>query len=237
LRSIRPKGGASVRLRRGLASEVLRDVRTLDRKIADLNGRIEAEVEASGTTLTQIFGVGPILAARIIGTVGDGARFPTKAHFASYSGTAPLEASSGEVVRHRLSLAGNRHLKATPCTWSPYARQGPTLGVGPTTARRSLRASPTRKRCGVSRGASQMPSSGASWQIRRRLLAAPLDKEEPRMNLLRDRVNKRDARFLSRCSKSLVPEQRGTWGGTRLLWPQPSARRGSGPPRLDGGRP
>ena len=89
---------------------MLRDVRTLDNKIADLNGRIEAEVEASGTTLTQIFGVGPILAARIIGTVGDVARFPTKAHFASYSGTAPLEASSGEVVRHRLSLAGNRKL-------------------------------------------------------------------------------------------------------------------------------
>jgi transposase len=110
LRGIRPKGGASLRLRRGLASEVLRDVRTLDRKIADLSGRIEAEVEASGTTLTQIFGVGPILAAKIIGTVGDVARFPTKAHFASYSGTAPLEASSGEVVRHRLSMAGNRHL-------------------------------------------------------------------------------------------------------------------------------
>jgi transposase len=54
--------------------------------------------------------VGPILAARIIGTVGDVARFPTKAHFASYSGTAPLEASSGEARRHRLSLAGNRKL-------------------------------------------------------------------------------------------------------------------------------
>jgi transposase len=93
-----------------LASEILRDLRTLDRKIADLNGRIEAEVEASGTTLTQIFGIGPILAARIIGTVGDVGRFPTKGHFASYSGTAPLEASSGEAVRHRLSLAGNRHL-------------------------------------------------------------------------------------------------------------------------------
>jgi transposase len=62
------------------------------------------------TTLTQIFGVGPILAARVIGTVGDVMRFPTKAHFASYSGTAPLEASSGEVLRHRLSMAGNRHL-------------------------------------------------------------------------------------------------------------------------------
>jgi transposase len=68
LRGIRLQGGASARLRRRLASEMLRDVRTLDRKIADLNGRIEAEIEASGTTLTQIFGVGPILAARIIGT-------------------------------------------------------------------------------------------------------------------------------------------------------------------------
>src|ERR671910_2071823 len=68
LRGIRPQG-ASARLgRRRLASEVLRDVRTLDRKIEDLNERIEAEVETSGTTLTEIFGVGPILAARIIGT-------------------------------------------------------------------------------------------------------------------------------------------------------------------------
>ncbi|MDQ3318169.1 MAG: IS110 family transposase, partial [Actinomycetota bacterium] len=64
----------------------------------------------SGTTLTEIFGIGPILAARVLGTVGDVGRFPTKAHFASYSGTAPVEASSGEVVRHRLSLAGNRKL-------------------------------------------------------------------------------------------------------------------------------
>lgn len=93
-----------------MASEILRDVRALDRKIADLNERIEAEVEASGTVLVEIFGVGPILAAKIIGAVGNVARFPTRAHFASYSGTAPVEASSGEVVRHRLSLAGNRHL-------------------------------------------------------------------------------------------------------------------------------
>jgi transposase len=67
-------------------------------------------VEASSTTVTEIFGVGPILAATILGTVGDVARFPTKAHFASYSGTAPVEASSGEVVCHRLSLGGNRKL-------------------------------------------------------------------------------------------------------------------------------
>jgi transposase len=110
LRSIRPKEGVSARLRRRLASEVLRDIRTLDRKIADLGGRIEAEVETSGTTLTRIFGVGPILAATIIGAVGNVGRFPSKGHFASYAGTAPLEASSGETVRHRLSLAGNRKL-------------------------------------------------------------------------------------------------------------------------------
>jgi transposase len=55
LRSIRARGGASERLRRRLASEILRDVRTLDRKIAALSDRIEAEVEASGTTLTEIF--------------------------------------------------------------------------------------------------------------------------------------------------------------------------------------
>jgi transposase len=68
LRGIRPRGCASARLRRRLASEVLHDIRTLDRKIADLNGRIEAEVETSGTTLAEIFGIGPILAAKIIGT-------------------------------------------------------------------------------------------------------------------------------------------------------------------------
>jgi transposase len=60
----------------------------------------------------DLFGIDvPYSGAKIIGTVGSVARFPTKAHFAPYSaGTAPVEASSGEVVRHRLSLAGNRHL-------------------------------------------------------------------------------------------------------------------------------
>jgi transposase len=45
-----------------------------------------------------------------LGIVGDVSRFPSKAHFASYAGVAPIEASSGEVLRHRLWLAGNRSL-------------------------------------------------------------------------------------------------------------------------------
>jgi hypothetical protein len=181
LRGIRLQSSSSRLRRRLLASEVLRDVRTLDRKIAELSGRIEAEVEASDTTLTQIFGIGPILAAKIIATVANVARFPTtKAHFASYSGTAPVEASSGDVVRHRLSLWPATDTSTAPCTWWPYAKPGRTLGAEPTTARSSRRASPARRRCGASRGASPMPFSRALWQIRRSSHAALLDKEEPR---------------------------------------------------------
>ena len=58
----------------------------------------------------ELFGVGPVLAARFLGEVGDVRRFPTKHHFAAHTGTAPLEASSGQVVRHRLSRAGDRKL-------------------------------------------------------------------------------------------------------------------------------
>jgi transposase len=109
LHRARPKHPAG-RIRRGLASELVRDVRALDRRIAQLDERIGVEVKTSGTMLTEIFGVGPILAAKIMGIVGDVSRFPSKAHFASYAGVAPIEASSGEVVRHKLSLAGNRRL-------------------------------------------------------------------------------------------------------------------------------
>lgn len=109
LRRARPRHPAG-RVRRKLASELVRDVRALDRRIAELDERIAVEVETSGTTLTEVFGVGPILAAKILGIVGNVGRFPSKAHFASYAGVAPIEASSGEVVRHRLSLAGNRSL-------------------------------------------------------------------------------------------------------------------------------
>ena len=109
LRRARPAHQAG-RVRKQLASELVRDVRALDRKVAELDERIREEVEASGTALTEIFGIGSILAAKLAGIVGDVARFPSKAHFASYAGVAPMEASSGEVVRHRVSLAGNRHL-------------------------------------------------------------------------------------------------------------------------------
>lgn len=78
LRRVRP-GSAPERTRRQLATELVRDVRRLDRLVSDLDRRIRGAVAESGTSLTEVFGVGPLLAARIIGRVGSVARFPTKA--------------------------------------------------------------------------------------------------------------------------------------------------------------
>lgn len=72
--------------------------------------QIAGLVAASGTGLTGLLGVVPVIAGRILAEVGDVARFATKDAFASYNGTAPIDASSGDQVRHRLSRAGNRRI-------------------------------------------------------------------------------------------------------------------------------
>ncbi len=96
--------------RKRLAREHVGDIRRLDRDIAAMKARITDAVIASGTTLTELHGVGPITAALILGHVGDPARFRTRHQFASYNATAPIEASSGPRVRHRLNPRGNRTL-------------------------------------------------------------------------------------------------------------------------------
>jgi transposase len=73
-------------------------------------GAHQGRVAQANTSLLQLFGVGPVPAARFLGEVGDVRRFPTKHHFAAHTGTAPLEASSGQVIRHRLSRSGDRKL-------------------------------------------------------------------------------------------------------------------------------
>src|ERR1700748_1783588 len=69
-----------------------------------------ALLAATGTSVTGLHGMGPSGAARLLIEVGDITRFPTRAHFASWNGTAPIDASSGDQVRHRLSRAGNRQV-------------------------------------------------------------------------------------------------------------------------------
>jgi hypothetical protein len=72
--------------------------------------KLAAAVKASGTSLTGIFGVGPVIAATVIGDVAGVARFATRDRFAAYNGTAPIEVSSGNRKIYRLSLRGNRRV-------------------------------------------------------------------------------------------------------------------------------
>jgi transposase len=67
-------------------------------------------VTATDTSLLGLHGIGPSGAARLLVEVGDLARFPDRNHFASWTGTAPIDASSGEHTRHRLSRGGNRQI-------------------------------------------------------------------------------------------------------------------------------
>jgi Transposase IS116/IS110/IS902 family len=66
--------------------------------------------DRTGSHLMDIHGIGPAGAARILADVGGIARFPHRGHFASWTGTAPVDASSGQHLRHRLPRAGNRRL-------------------------------------------------------------------------------------------------------------------------------
>jgi transposase len=109
LAAVTPAGQAAV-TRHELAADLVADVCGLEQRIAAVEARIKAAVAQSKTSLLELFGVGPVLAATFLGEVGDIGRFPTKHHFAAHTGTAPLEASSGQVIRHRLSRAGDRKL-------------------------------------------------------------------------------------------------------------------------------
>ena len=97
-------------LRARLAAQHVDDIRLLDGKIAAMRDEIADLVTASGTHLTDLYGVGPVIAGRILAETETITRFPSKDHFASYNGTAPIDVSSGEQVRHRLSRCGNRRL-------------------------------------------------------------------------------------------------------------------------------
>ena len=109
LRSVRPTDGV-VAERKAQAQELLADLRRLDAAITGVRKRIVVAVDALKTSTTDVYGVGPIVAALVVGHSGDVRRFATRHHFASYNGTAPIEASSGPKKRHRLNARGNRQL-------------------------------------------------------------------------------------------------------------------------------
>lgn len=109
LRGIRPRDAAGKTLR-SLAADLLTEIRHLDRRIAKAANKIATAVSASETTLTKLCGIGDVTAGKILARVGTITRFRSAAAFASYTGTAPIDVSSGDVTRHRLSRAGDRQL-------------------------------------------------------------------------------------------------------------------------------
>jgi transposase len=103
-------------------------LRELDGEICQLADQLTTLVAASRTRLVDLVGIGPILAARILGEVGDVARFPDADHFAAANGTAPIPVASGRTDRHRLNRGGNRrrnravhYVALTQATWEPRA--------------------------------------------------------------------------------------------------------------------
>ena len=93
-----------------LARDLIEDLVRLDEQMKASRKRIATTVAASGTTLTDLYGVGPVVAAMVIGHTKDVGRFATKDRYASYTGTAPIEVASGPRQVHRVSKRGNRQL-------------------------------------------------------------------------------------------------------------------------------
>jgi len=93
-----------------LATAFLEDLRRIDAQIRETRKKLAVAVQATGTSLTGLFGVGPVIAAAVIGDVRDVSRFGGRDHFAAYNGTAPIEVSSGPRKIYRLSRRGNRRL-------------------------------------------------------------------------------------------------------------------------------
>jgi transposase len=109
LNTVRPRDVVG-KTRRWLASELLHELVTIDKKIKIANQELTDLVASTGSRLQDLHGIGPSGAARLLGDIGDIARFASRAHFASWNGTAPIDASSGDQHRHRLSRAGNRRI-------------------------------------------------------------------------------------------------------------------------------
>jgi transposase len=109
LASVRPRDVVG-KTRKRVAMELVVDLERLYARKKAANKELKDLVQATGTSLLDLHGIGPSGTARLLVEVGDITRFPDRNHFASWTGTAPIDASSGDHVRHRLSRGGNRQI-------------------------------------------------------------------------------------------------------------------------------
>ena len=109
LAGIRPAGPVEA-ARKQLGRDLVVEIRQADQRLKALTAQIAETVAATGSQLIKVDGVGPVVAGRLLARTRGMSRFATAAAFASYAGVAPVEISSAERVRHRLSLGGDRQL-------------------------------------------------------------------------------------------------------------------------------
>ncbi|MCM6778416.1 IS110 family transposase [Nocardia sp. CDC141] len=107
--TIAPRGPVAT-VHKRLVMELIEELETIDRKIKEADKELRQLVLERGSTLMELHGIGPSSAARLLADTGDIHRFANRDRFASWNGTAPLDASSGQQQRHRLSRAGNRKI-------------------------------------------------------------------------------------------------------------------------------
>ena len=112
-----PLGAAAIERHR-LAVELVAEINISTPSCGPPEQRITTAVAASGTTLTDIYGVGPIVAAMLIGYTGDITRFANRDRYAAYTGTAPVEFSSGGRSPTGCHGAATDD-STTPCTSPP----------------------------------------------------------------------------------------------------------------------
>jgi transposase len=88
---------------------VARRYEALSEEIAELDAHLDRLVAQAVPELVSLPGIGTDNAATLLIVAGDNPqRLRSEASFASLCGVAPIEASSGKVVRHRLNRGGNR---------------------------------------------------------------------------------------------------------------------------------
>jgi transposase len=117
-------------VRARLALRAVARLSAIEEEARELEEEISHLVRLAGHDhLLAIRGVGPLVAAKLIGEVRDVRRYASAAAFAAHAGVAPVPASSGNRCRHRLSLGGNRQLNRALYTialvqarWDPAAR-------------------------------------------------------------------------------------------------------------------
>ena len=100
------------RIRVGLCRDLIADIRRLDGQLAENEKQMARVLDAHGTRLREVDGIGPVTASRLIGRTGRASRFPTAAAYANYNGSAPVQVASADTDRHRLSRYGDRQLNS-----------------------------------------------------------------------------------------------------------------------------